>query len=271
MLLTKAKKVWYNLSMSSLISIYGLVYLMTCLVNGKRYVGQTVHTERVRFRGHIAGADTNHKSRRAMPLAHAIRKYGEENFTISTLCVCSSQVELDLMEDMYIVLFDTMNRNKGYNLKRGGAKGKASERTKQIQREQRAGTGNARYLHNIESEEIARLYAEGNGTVTVGRMLGISATMVTKRLKSLGIPLRRTGHPGLTDEEKLIVGARMKVRHKGENNPAYRSDVSTEEIIELRKQGLNWSEIGRRFSISHGTAKERIEKHEALRAISRAE
>jgi group I intron endonuclease len=246
--------------MSSLIPVYGLVYLLTCSVNGKKYVGQTVQTERARFKGHLSGANTNHKTRRAMPLAAAIRKYGEQNFTVSTLCVCLNQDELDLMEDMYIVLFDTMNRNVGYNLKRGGAKGKLSERTKQIFKEQRVGSGNSRYLHDLENEEIARLYAEGNGTTTVAELLGISAKTVANRLATLGVPLRRTGHPGLTDEEKLVVGARMKIRHKGENNPAYRKDISTDEIVRLRREGKNHSEIGRILSVGPSTIGKRLRR-----------
>lgn len=51
---------------------------------------------------------------------NALLKYGYENFDWEVLKECSSQEELDYYEDFYIKEFDTLNKDKGYNLKSGG-------------------------------------------------------------------------------------------------------------------------------------------------------
>jgi group I intron endonuclease len=54
----------------------------------------------------------------------AIRKYGEDSFSASVLCICQTQEELDKKEDDYITEYDSMIYDNGYNMVRGG-KGRA--------------------------------------------------------------------------------------------------------------------------------------------------
>lgn len=68
-----------------------IVYLITNLVNGKKYVGQTHQTLAKHWSRHCWLSTS--KSR--MPIAMAIAKYGKENFTIQKLCDCSTQEEMD--------------------------------------------------------------------------------------------------------------------------------------------------------------------------------
>jgi group I intron endonuclease len=101
---------------------YGCVYVGTCQVNGKQYVGQTIcKNPKDRFKSHKTNATNGGKQ----PLHLAIRKYGFKSFSFEVIDYADSQEELDLLEDYYIVVLNTLSPS-GYNLKRGGARGKHS-------------------------------------------------------------------------------------------------------------------------------------------------
>ncbi len=106
-------------------TIYGVIYLVVNTVNNKIYVGQTVGTFKSRYRGNILNTHNEH-------LKRSINKYGIENFYIcEEYKVAYSKEELDYLEDLYIVMFDTMDSKKGYNKKGGGSNGRLSEETKE--------------------------------------------------------------------------------------------------------------------------------------------
>jgi group I intron endonuclease len=118
---------------NSLFLVYGVVYLIKNIVNGKVYVGQTVASLRLRLRNHVSHAFawlTGKYKGQDTPLFRAIRKYGKESFNISVVCSCQSKEELDLMEDFCILLLGGSNKKTGYNLRRGGANGKMSQEVK---------------------------------------------------------------------------------------------------------------------------------------------
>lgn len=89
----------------------GVIYKITCLVNGKGYVGQTRQKLEVRIRGH-----KNCKVKRGIDAA--IRKYGFENFTVEVLEICHVEL-LDEREIFFIRELGTKAPN-GYNLTDGG-------------------------------------------------------------------------------------------------------------------------------------------------------
>lgn len=93
--------------------VFGVVYLIWCKVNGKRYVGQTVQPLQKRFNAHA-------KCKKNMPISRAIRKYGKENFYCGVIKSCASKEELDYWEKFYIVALKSKNRKIGYNLTDGG-------------------------------------------------------------------------------------------------------------------------------------------------------
>lgn len=98
-----------------LTAIVGRVYLVTNLVNGKQYVGQTTHTVRSRWTSHLSA------SRRgsSVILHQAIRKYSELSFRVVELCKTFDLTELDEIECSYIRGLRTL-RPLGYNLESGG-------------------------------------------------------------------------------------------------------------------------------------------------------
>lgn len=96
----------------------GYVYLTTNLVNGKQYVGQHLHDV---FDKGYKGSGTY--------ILNAINKYGWDNFKCEVLQWCSTQTQLNEVEDNCIRLYGTMVPN-GYNLKGGGANGRYSKEAK---------------------------------------------------------------------------------------------------------------------------------------------
>jgi group I intron endonuclease len=99
------------------------IYMIRNKVNGKVYIGQTVRNISRRFSEHMKKPINNH-------LNNAYNKYGKENFEFIVLETCDTLEELNKKEKYYIELYDSMNRDKGYNLTSGGDKTKVSDETR---------------------------------------------------------------------------------------------------------------------------------------------
>ena len=98
----------------------GRIYCITCLVNGKMYIGQTVQSLDNRRRRHILSTQrgSDHKFHRA------IRKYGEENFIIEEVLTVSAPTKEILKKKLDYVeirLIKKLGTHKcGYNSTDGG-------------------------------------------------------------------------------------------------------------------------------------------------------
>lgn len=62
----------------------GCVYLITCVVNNKQYIGMTKHTGRKRLSQHVYDAQC-HKREFRSKLFNAIRQHGRENFIVEEI------------------------------------------------------------------------------------------------------------------------------------------------------------------------------------------
>ena len=89
---------------------FGIVYLIWNMVNGKKYVGQTIQPLYVRFDQH---------SRANTVIGNAIRKYGAENFRYGVIKTCSTKTELNAYEKHFIAVLHS-KAPYGYNLTDGG-------------------------------------------------------------------------------------------------------------------------------------------------------
>lgn len=85
------------------------IYKITNLINGKKYVGQSIHIER-RWKEHIY-------QNRNSAIHQAIEKYGVENFNFEIIEECP-QSQLDEREIFWIKHFNSYEN--GYNLTPGG-------------------------------------------------------------------------------------------------------------------------------------------------------
>lgn len=92
------------------------VYTIVNLVNGKMYIGCTTSTLRTRWRKHKNFAAKGNK----YSIQKAIRKYGEENFSIRMIETYSSKDEMLRGEINWIDYFNTYNSQYGYNESSGG-------------------------------------------------------------------------------------------------------------------------------------------------------
>lgn len=95
-------------------SVY-YIYLITCIVNGRQYVGMTGKTPDKRWAAHIRAA----KRGAEFSLSYAIRKHGALSFTIETLFTafskdCAIWAERHLIADLSTI------SPRGYNLTTGG-------------------------------------------------------------------------------------------------------------------------------------------------------
>lgn len=99
-----------------------LIYLLCNRVNNKVYVGQTWRPLKERFRTY----------RKSQPhLFNAITKYGKDNFYYQILTVVNTQERADYWEGYFLTKFDTMDNDKGYNLRGpGGSRGQFSQTSK---------------------------------------------------------------------------------------------------------------------------------------------
>lgn len=102
----------------------GTIYLITNLVNNKKYVGQTRQQLNKRWSLHIAESKTYSER----PLYRAINKYGLHNFKIRILEECNVDV-LNEREIYWINSLDTYHH--GYNATTGGDYFEHSDETKQ--------------------------------------------------------------------------------------------------------------------------------------------
>jgi group I intron endonuclease len=91
------------------------VYLVSCAVSGKQYVGYTSRSVEARFAEHL----NNAKWGRATALYAAIRKHGAEAFACVLLVECADHAAACEAEKQYISELKTVSPS-GYNLTSGG-------------------------------------------------------------------------------------------------------------------------------------------------------
>lgn len=113
--------------------MYGIIYRIKNLINGKVYFGQTTGSLIKRLKNHKIHSQIL-KYQKAMVLYQAIQKYGIENFKMEKVKNCLSKKDLDNWETFFIMM--GKNDIHGcYNIKLIGGNGwpkgmKRSDETK---------------------------------------------------------------------------------------------------------------------------------------------
>lgn len=92
------------------------IYVITNNINNKKYVGKTNFSIEKRFKEHKR--DSKKRKLEKRPLYSAMRKYGEENFSIEELEECASE-KAEEREIYWINKLNTYGHN-GYNATHGG-------------------------------------------------------------------------------------------------------------------------------------------------------
>jgi hypothetical protein len=92
------------------------IYKITNDVNGKVYIGKTLHSVEKRWKEHIKDSKREHNENR--PLYRAMNKYGIDNFHIETIEECVEEL-VEEREVFWIKEYNSFGKN-GYNATIGG-------------------------------------------------------------------------------------------------------------------------------------------------------
>lgn len=120
------------------LEVYGIIYKITNMVNGKIYIGQTTIGFKNRYAnggGTLIDRVYRHHNYRENKnfdynkhLLSSIKKYGLISFEVKEYFdIAFSKDELDIKECTYIKLYNCLNKKYGYNHKEGGGHGKLPE------------------------------------------------------------------------------------------------------------------------------------------------
>ena len=177
----------------------GYIYLIENLINGKKYVGQTIQDD-------IYKRWNKHKqiNKRFVGtcLFNAYKKYGIENFKYKIICICFDE-DTNKYEEEYINKYQTLYPN-GYNMIEGGKSRKFTPILKQIISEKLRGENHPMFGKHLKEETKQKL-----------------------REKNIGINNVNYGKK-LTEEQKQHLSILAKDRHK--NNKYMQSNEIKEKI-----------------------------------------
>lgn len=219
-------------------NIYGYVYMVRNKINNKLYFGITENDFDTRYSGNIAKYTHNEH------LQNSIKKYGIENFEINEqFDVAYNEDDLYDLEDMYICLYNTLNRKHGYNKRRSGSKhkgsGKLSEESRnkmsktRIERGLGKGANNGMYGVHRYGEDAPNY---GNGDKIRGEknpFYGKHHTEESKKKMS-------EAHKGIkaTDDTKQ----KLSEIRKGGKNPKAHAVIclETKQVFSTIKEGKEW-------------------------------
>lgn len=132
-----------------------IVYLIQNLVNGKKYVGQTINSLNARWAQHILRAQTQNHA-----ISSAIRKYGRAAFELSVLAETDGIAELNRLEIRHIAEQNSL-APFGYNLTTGGENYVRADSTKQKLSRVLQGNTHSRVI-DITDQRFGRLAARGD-------------------------------------------------------------------------------------------------------------
>lgn len=218
---------------------YGEIYVLTCTVSGKQYVGQTTEGAANRWAQHCSNA----KRGRGYYIGRAIRKYGPESFTVQLLDTANDQAELDAKEIHWISTLGSMAPN-GYNLQEGGGGGRPSQETRE------------RMRALLTPERLGKLLAANLGRKMSPESVAKMRDALTGRKRSPeAVEATRQAHLGSKHTPEHI--EKVRQAHLGKK----RSDEAKQRMRDAaRKRGggtpasleaMRQANIGRELSLDH--------------------
>ncbi len=160
----------------------GFIYVVTNIINNKKYVGLTSKTIEERWKRHLYDANIRKDD---FYFHKAIRKYGENNFKIEKVEECPDE-HLKEREKFYIQQYNSFYKNKqGYNLTLGGDG-----------------------LSSIDYKKVLSLWDCGLSAKEIAIILDVNSITICRFLKSKNISSEeiksRSAHFSKRDREKKI-------------------------------------------------------------------
>lgn len=123
-----------------------IIYKVKNKLNSKVYIGQTTKTLNKRWKEHCQPSMVKRSI-----LSKAIQKYGPENFTIQEIDGANNLSELNYLEKHYILKFNSLDRDKGYNIREGGNNSNLNSVTKEKIRKTKLGN-----KHSVDTKNKMR-------------------------------------------------------------------------------------------------------------------
>lgn len=225
------------------------IYLITNLFNLKKYVGITKFSLEERFSQH---------TKRGFILTEAIKKYGEQKFSIELVEVVESAERAYELEIFYIKEYNTKAPN-GYNLTDGGDgifgwnitdeyREQCSFRVKELHKEKRIGMYGKK--HTEETKKKMSESSKGNQNC-LGRVLSEESKQKISE-KHLGKKLSEKTRKKISENHHDI---------SGKNNPMYGKKHSPETIEKLKEKAKNRT---KRFWVNNGIDEKLINIDESI-------
>ena len=202
------------------------IYLITNLVNGKVYVGQTNQLLERRWTLHKSRSRRNEGY--TAHLYNAMRKYGIDAFSIVSITTCETSDQANTLEAIWIILLDSTNPKVGYNMTSGGDRREMTPEVIEKITSKTRGQKRSPEVCQKQSENLRRGWATGS----------------------------YTGNRG----QKLSQKTRDKMSNsrRGSKHPRFNHSVDSKELVALWNSGTKTKEIATHFGICDSTVRRRI-------------
>lgn len=229
--------------------VYGYIYKIENLVNGKVYIGQTIQPPIKRKYSHLSQLKNNKHWNEHLQCS--FNKYDESNFRFIVLNYATSKEVLDKLEDDYIIYYDCLNPQNGYNFKRGGANGKCSEEMRKKQSEAKMGNKNPNYGKNG----------------TLNPFYGKTHSLETR--KKIREALKGEKHPWFGKKHSIETRKKMSKSHMGKTyslesrKKMSESQKGKNVSLETRKK-MSESRTGMKCSREHNLKMSLIQRNKGL-------
>lgn len=163
--------------------VFGVVYLIQNMKNGKKYVGQTIQPLEIRFNQHAHSKSA---------IGRSIRQDGIENFRYGVIKSCSSRKELNYWEKFFISKLKTKSPY-GYNTDYARLRNQTPEpNTKKVYQTIGRNIHKFRVLKHLSQSRLAEksnVSAAYISQIECSRLhKGITCTAVIKIAEALEVP-----------------------------------------------------------------------------------
>ena len=223
----------------------GCIYFLTCKINGKGYVGQSLNYKN-RMQSH-----KNSAKKPKQYFSYAIRKHGWENFTKEILIDDVPKDELNDLEIQYIAVKNTFGPG-GYNLTAGGGGTPGNFHTVNHSVE---GGGCISWLR--ETNKWAALGSRAAGKKYIGQYLSKETAIAALTLYNetgICMPSDNTNRrAGITERN-----GRFRCRYNGKDVGTFSSEEEANKAFIAYKQ--HGTTFKRKRELGTGTIQERISK-----------
>lgn len=232
-----------NLPPRSLFSGVKGIYMIECLPNGKKYIGQSINLY-ARLRAHLVNLKSNKRVNKHLRAAYL--KYGQDAFSITILDVGIFSGDLNRAEKFYIDKYNTTDRSHGYNMCYFNDKGAP----RYIESYHQRVTNSAKKIGRADAQVIRELYKEGYDNLEIRTIYKLNKSYLSNILSN----------KSWKDSTYLKPTPKQRGQFTFEQRKAIdsylRDGKSMLEIIEI--EGVNWSRISRYISFKNSSKRPKI-------------